>query len=293
MLFKVSLLKKKFNLKSNLLIFAKISSWSLKFGLFDFSMAKEWGTSTPNTSIHSVQTTTQSCSRPAVGLLIDLGLEVSHHAEPAREEVAVATCSSPEQPPVRKLRRSVRLSCMGLPAFLMPQQVEQIDAEAEKKNPRRSVRLSCMILPHHLRNQDNEEPGCNQSRKSRRSCVPQMEDLEAVPSKRARRSVSVPCIGTEPRKQRKSLRLSCLALPNGEDICVRDAEEFKTARKARRTIGPDILEEKLFHDSPSAGTVQEKHKRRLLELINTESTKVIQQLPTVGPKTGYVIFCYR
>lgn len=119
-----------------------------------------------------------------------------------------------------------------------------------------------------------------------------MEDLEleAVPAKRARQSMSVAPIETEPRKQRKSLRLSCLALPN---VCVRDAEEFKPAKKARRSIGPDILEEKLFHDSPSAGTVQEKHKRRLLELMNTESTKVIQQLPTVGPKTGYIIFCYR
>jgi len=237
-------------------------------------------------------TTTQSCqTSPAVGILIDLGLEVSN-AEPAREEVPIAS-SSPKQPSVRKLRRSVRLSCMGLPNFLMPEQVEPIDPVAERKKLRRSVRLSCMILPHHLRNQDDEEPASEQSRKSRRSCVPQMEDLEAVPAKRARRSVSASCVGMEPRKQRRSLRLSCLALPNGEDVCVQDAEEFKPARKVRRSIGPEILEEKLFHDSPSAGTVQEKHKRRLLELMNTESTKVIQQLPTVGPKTGYVIFSYR
>jgi hypothetical protein len=256
--------------------------------LYDFSGAKE--SSTPNTSILSVQTTAQSCqTSPAVGILIDLGLEVSNAA---REEVPVAS-SSPEQPPVRKLRRSVRLSCMGLSNLLMPEQVEPIDPVAERKKLRRSVRLSCMILPDYLRNHDDEEPASEQSRKSRRSCVPQMEDLQEAPAKRARRSVSVSCVGTEPRKQRRSLRLSCLALPNGEDICVRDAEEFKTARKVRRSIGPDILEEKLFHDSPSAGTVQEKHKRRLLELMNTESTKVIQQLPTVGPKTGYVIFSYR
>lgn len=215
----------------------------------------------------------------------------------------VESCNTPEQPPVRKLRRSVRLSCMELPAFLMSRPVEEVDSVTEKRKLRRSLRLSTMILPHHIRNQDDEEPDCKPKRQYRKSCLPRTEDLEseAVPAKRARRSVSAAsgsCIGTEPRKLRRSLRLSSLVLPRYEDVCVQDdvtevVAEPKTARKARRSIGPEILEDKLFHDSPSAGTVQEKHKRRLLELINTESTKVIQQLPTVGPKTGYIIYCYR
>ncbi|CAB3372383.1 Hypothetical predicted protein [Cloeon dipterum] len=190
-----------------------------------------------------------------------------------------------EEPP-RKLRRSVRLSCMELPVFLRSQSSEG-ESHTDRRKLRRSLRLSCMDLPDFLRTKDEEDPKLRRS--SRRSCVPKLEDFAAdeVPAKRARYSVGGM---SELRRPRRSTRLSTLNLPASE---VPVPTEVQQESKKRKSVGPDILEEILFHESPSAGSVQEKHNRRMLELLNTETTKVLQQLPTVGPKTGYVIYSYR
>lgn len=53
------------------------------------------------------------------------------------------------------------------------------------------------------------------------------------------------------------------------------------------------LEETLVATSPSVGTAQEKHNKIILKLLNKESLRGLQQLPTIGPKTAFIIFNYR
>jgi len=272
-----------------------------------FSIDDAWVCSTPSKNI--IPTDTQSCqTSPVVGVLIDLGPD-PHAADLTKPDLDVPEVrpSSPEKTSAKKLRRSVRLSCLTLPEILPGGEEEDTK---QKRKLRRSMRLSCMELPDFLRTKD-EEPEFKTRRLSRRSCLPKFEDKVSseVSSKKVRLSMSAPApqFQTEPRKLRRSMRLSSLNLPKFEDICSAkehvveepvmqiedEPEEPKRVLKKRKSIGPEILEEKLFHDSPSAGTAQEKHNRRMLELINTECTKVLQQLPTVGPKTGYVIYSYR
>ncbi|XP_059482366.1 chromosome-associated kinesin KIF4 [Neocloeon triangulifer] len=184
-------------------------------------------------------------------------------------------CSPAVQPPV-KLRRSLRLSCMAVPVF-HPEVGEE--ERLEKRKLRRSIRLSCMDLPEFLRTKD-EEP--ERKRRCSVATIP-VSDINSEAHE-------------EPlRKVRRSARLS--VLPQKGFCCTEEqqgtCQEAPKPRKQRKSIGPEVLEEILFTESPSAGSAQEKHLRRMLGLLNTENTKVIQQLPTVGPKTGYVIYSYR
>jgi DNA uptake protein ComE-like DNA-binding protein len=97
------------------------------------------------------------------------------------------------------------------------------------------------------------------------------------------------CFLAPPRPARKSLSVG-----NGSrySMIEENSQQNINCTRKRRKSRIALLEEELMAKSPSQASAQDKHNRKILKMLNG-SLKTLQQLPTVGPKTSFIIFNYR
>ncbi|KAF4527848.1 hypothetical protein B566_EDAN016493 [Ephemera danica] len=214
--------------------------------------------------------------------IMEMSSQPNFESNGTENDTLTLNTSTPEKEVAPRRRRSMRLEGLHRQSTLvdemrlcLPPVVKRRRSSLSMRSYRSSQNTSCLT--------QETSPGTEQFLR------------EMQPSMMGRRrssrrhSIADACQQTSPVEEKKTRRRSMAPVVLTAPTTVLTAPSVRRGRKSVLSL----LEEKLAISSPLRGNPQEKHNQNILNFLNSENLRGLQQLPTVGPKTAFIIFNYR